>query len=248
MYRNRIIPVLLMEKKMSLVKTVRFKNPIYIGDPINAVKIFNEKEVDELILLDINASKEKKSPDLNYLKDIAGECFMPLCYGGGIASLTDIYNLINVGIEKISINTKAIELPDFVIDASKEFGTSTIVISIDVKKDIFGQYKVYSHSKKTNSKYSLHEFVKLMENNGAGEILLNSVDKDGTMNNYDFNLIKIVSESVSIPIIACGGAGNLTDLSSAINSGATAAAAGSLFVFYGKHKAVLINYPSNINI
>ncbi|HLG35396.1 MAG TPA: AglZ/HisF2 family acetamidino modification protein [Bacteroidia bacterium] len=240
----RVIPVLLL-KNAGLVKTVKFKEPKYIGDPLNAVKIFNEKEVDELIFLDITASNEKRMPPLKLLADIAGECFMPFCYGGGIRNIEMIKEILNVGVEKVSINTYAAENPDFVRDAAEQFGSSTIVISIDVKRNFLGKYEVIANSGKVNMKQDPVRYAVEMSKCGAGELLVNSIDRDGTQNGYDIELIRKISKEVDIPVVACGGAGNLSDFKIAINEGGVSAvAAGSLFVFHGKHRGVLISYPS----
>ncbi|MFZ5945165.1 MAG: AglZ/HisF2 family acetamidino modification protein [Bacillota bacterium] len=243
MLKSRVIPCLLL-KNRGLVKTVKFKDPRYIGDPINCVKIFNDKEVDELVFLDIQATMGKRKPQFDIISDIASECFMPLCYGGGINTLEDIQKILNIGVEKIAINSHAIEKPEFVRDASRAFGSQSIVVSIDVKKSLFGKYQVYSDSGIKSTRLTPIEHAMRMEEMGAGEILLNSIDKDGTMAGYDLELIKMVSESVHIPVIACGGAGDISHFKEAIDFGkASAVAAGSLFVFQGSLRAVLINYP-----
>lgn len=241
-FRKRIIPVLLLLNR-GLYKTVHFKDPKYVGDPINAVKIFNDKEVDELIFLDILATRERREPDYELIHQIATECFMPVCYGGGIRTLEQIRRIISLGVEKVAINSRAIEQISFIGEASREFASSTIVVSIDVKKDLFGTYRVHgvSGSKKTDLK--LESYVSLIEDHGAGEVLLTSIDRDGTMSGYDLVLIEAISKRVSLPVIACGGASNVEDLRLALDHGASSAAAGSLFVFRGKHRAVLINYP-----
>jgi cyclase len=243
----RVIPVLLL-KNAGLVKTQKFKNPKYVGDPINAIKILNEKEVDELIFLDINASKENKKPNLKLLNEIATECFIPLCYGGGIKTIEDIKNIISCGVEKVSLNSIAIENPDFVKSASDIFGSSTIVVSIDVKKNFWGKKIIYSYSGTKSTGLDPISFAVEMQKKGAGELLINSIDKDGMMNGYDYELIKQISKEVDIPVIACGGAGELKHLKEAIGAGASAVAAGSMFVFHGKHRAVLINYPSQVEL
>lgn len=244
MLTPRVIPVLLL-RNGGLVKSVRFKDYKYVGDPINAVKIFNDKEVDELIFLDITATTEDKGPPIKLLSEIANECFMPLCYGGGIKGIEDIKEVINIGVEKIAINSQATAQPSFVKEASDMFGSSTIVVSIDVKKDTSGKDEVVSRCGRNNTGLDPVAFAKQMEEMGAGEILLNSIDRDGTMLSYDIGLIKSVTDSVNIPVIACGGAGGLHDLSEAVKKGgASAAAAGSLFVFYGPYRAVLINFPT----
>lgn len=243
MLLNRVIPVLLLQDK-GLVKTIKFNNPKYVGDPINAVKIFNEKEVDELIFLDINATKDKKKPSFELLEKITSECFMPICYGGGINNIQDIKTIISLGVEKVCVNSFASENPYFIKDASDKFGSSTIVASIDVKKNIWGKYEVYINGGTKNTKKDPLELAVNYEKMGAGEILINSIDRDGTQKGYDINLIKSISSNVNLPVIACGGAGSFNDIKKVINEGNVSAAAGSLFVFQGEHRAVLINYLS----
>lgn len=242
MFIPRIIPCLLLRGN-GLFKTVQFKNEKYIGDIINAVRIFNEKEVDELIILDITATVENKSPRLELIKDIASECFMPLCYGGGIKSLSEIEQIFKAGVEKVSLNTSAVQNSKLITEASEVFGSQSIVASIDVKKNIFGKYQIYSHSGSKPYQVQLIEYVRQLERLGAGEILLNLIDRDGTRKGYDLDLIKSISQAVDIPLIACGGAGDITDFKKAFDAGASAAAAGSFFVLHGKHLAVLITYP-----
>jgi len=239
----RIIPVLLLRNN-GLYKTVRFRSPKYVGDPINAVKVFNEKEVDELIILDYTATNESRGPAFSFIENIASQCFMPVCYGGGVTSLEDIKRIIGLGVEKIALNTIAAENPSFVEKASSMFGSSTIVVSIDSKKLVFGGYSVFVRSGSKSLKVRPDIFAKQMEDCGAGEILINSISKDGTMLGYDLDLIKIVAESVNIPVIACGGAGEVAHFKEAFLNGATAMAAGSFFIFHGKHRGVLISYPS----
>ena len=244
MLKTRVIPCLLL-KGQGLVKTVQFKDPKYVGDPINAVRIFNEKEVDELIFLDIQATVDRKSPQVKRTLEVASECFMPLCYGGGIRSLDDIQEILALGVEKVAVNTYAVENPSFVSNAADRFGSQSIVVAMDVKKHSLGKYEVFTHSGKVPARLEPVEHAKKMEEMGCGEILLNSIDRDGTREGYDIELIKQVSRSVSIPVIACGGAGKLSDFADAVKlGGASAVAAGSLFVFHGKHRAVLITYPS----
>ena len=240
-YYKRVIPVLLL-RNGGLYKTQKFKDPVYIGDPMNAVKIFNEKEVDELVFLDIEASKQNKEPDYELIQSIANECFMPFCYGGGITTIEQIKRIIRIGVEKVAINTAAENLA-FIKAASAEFAASSIVASVDVKKDLLGNYKVFHKGGTQKCKYSLEEYVQKLEKAGAGEIMLNSIDKDGTMTGYDLKLIDKVCSIVSIPVIASGGAGSVAQLKEGLAHGATAVAAGSFFVFKGKHRAVLINYP-----
>lgn len=239
----RVIPVLLLRNR-GLVKTVKFKEHKYVGDPINAVKIFNEKEVDELCFLDIDASKEGREPPFDYLREIAGECFMPLSYGGAVRSIDHIRRLIQSGIEKVVINTQAIINPDFIREATDTFGSSTIVGAMDIKKNFWGKYHVYSHAQKTTLSVEPVEHAVALQKMGVGEIFVNNVDHDGMMNGYDFNIIKDITRSIDVPVIACGGGSSIEDIDRVINeSGASAAAAGSFFVFHGKHRAVLITYP-----
>lgn len=239
----RVIPCLLVQNR-GLVKTVGFKNPVYVGDPINAVRIFNEKEVDEIILLDITATMERRSPPLEQIAEIAGEAFMPLCYGGGIRSLDQIRKIIGAGIEKVAINSYAAARPQFIREAADSFGSQSVVLSVDVKKNSSGKNVVVTERATKKNDLELIEYVQRAEELGAGEILLNSVDRDGTMQGYDLELIRCVSTAVSIPTIALGGAGRNEHFSQAVRlGGAQAAAAGSMFVFYGKHRAVLISYP-----
>jgi len=239
----RVIPCLLY-KDNGLVKTVRFKNPVYIGDVTNAIRIFNEKEVDELILLDIEASRKQQSPNIGLVKKIASECFMPLCYGGGISSLQDIKNVVATGVEKISLNTIAIKNPHFVREAATQFGSSTIVVTIDYRKNIWGKMIVTGNGGKLKSERDPVEFAQLMEEMGAGEIVVNSIERDGTMSGYDVDVLGKITAKVTIPVIAMGGAGTVEHFFEAIKKAhVSAVAAGSLFVFKGRHKAVLINYP-----
>lgn len=243
MLTPRVIPVLLF-REGGLYKTTRFKDPVYVGDPINAVKIFNEKEVDELVFVDITATTEKRRPNFELIREIAGECFMPLCYGGGVRSMDDAKQVIACGVEKVALNSYAVENPGFVREASSELASSTIVVSIDVKRDFFGKYHVYTHSGEKKAVWHPVEFAILMEKMGAGEILLTSIDRDGTQKGYDVELIKSVANAVSIPVIACGGAGQVSDFPQALDNDASAVAAGSMFVFHGRHRAVLISFPS----
>jgi cyclase len=230
-------------KNKGLVKTKKFSNPKYIGDPINAVRIFNEKEVDELIFLDIEAGVRDKI-DFDVISDIASECFMPLCIGGGIKSVSDIEKLFRIGVEKISINTAAFTNKKLISESSKIFGNQSIIVSIDVKKKLFNKYEVYLAGGKKATGIEPSEYALMMQDLGAGEILLNSIDKDGTKTGFDLGLISQITSKVSVPVIALGGAGNLNDLKDAIvKSSASASAAGSMFVYYGNNDAVLINFP-----
>lgn len=242
MVRKRFIPCLLL-RDGGLVKTEKFKKHKYVGDPINAVKIFNDKEVDELIFLDIDASKQKKGPNLNVLNDLASECFMPFAYGGGISSLGQIEQLLKIGIEKIIINQGGLNSDMLIPEIVKCFGSSTVVGAIDVKKNIWGKYQVYDHVKDKTVALEPLTLAKKYCDQGVGEIFLNSVDLDGTFQGYDLKLIESVASNIPVPLIASGGAANTENLHTAISHGASAAAAGSLFVFQGPHKAVLISYP-----
>ncbi|MFO7256967.1 MAG: AglZ/HisF2 family acetamidino modification protein [Bacteroidota bacterium] len=242
MLRTRIIPCLLL-KGQGLVKTIKFQSPTYIGDPINAVKIFNDKEVDELVFLDITATLENRPPNFKLLRQITDECFMPLAYGGGIRSIDQIAQLLKAGIEKVIINSAAYLDQRFLAEAVRIFGSSTIVVSIDVKKKLLGKHVVYIKSGTYATKEDPVAYAKRIEELGAGEILLNSINADGTMKGYDLSLIRAVSHNVSIPVVACGGAGSIQDLRLAKEAGASAVAAGSMFVFQGPNRAVLISYP-----
>jgi cyclase len=244
MLKTRVIPCLLL-KNEGLVKTVKFKDPKYVGDPINAVKIFNDKEVDELIFLDITATLEHRKPPVKLISEIATECFMPFCYGGGITNIEDIAELFKLGVEKVAINTQAVENPSLIKEAAERFGNQSIVVSIDVKKNMFGKYRVSTHGGRRATRLDPVDFAIRMQDAGAGELFLNSIDRDGTRQGYDLELIKKVSDSVNIPIIACGGAGSLDDFAQAVKQGgASAVSAGSMFVFQGQYRAVLITYPS----
>jgi cyclase len=248
MFRPRVIPCLLLKNK-GLVKTVKFSNPTYLGDPINVVKIFNDKEVDELIFLDILATTENRQPSFELLSKIAGECFMPLGYGGGVRTLEDIQTLLSLGIEKVVINSAAFELPRLVEAAANRFGSQSIVVSIDVRRDWLGHYQVYTQGGHKPTGQTPVEYARTMEKLGSGEIFLNAIDRDGMMQGYDLDLIRMVTESVNVPVVACGGAGNVQHLAQAVKEGgASAAAAGSLFVFQGPHRAVLITYPTAIQL
>jgi cyclase len=239
---TRVIPCLLL-KGAGLVKTVRFKDPRYIGDPMNAVKIFNEKEVDELILLDIAASGEHREPPFATIENIASECFMPVAYGGGVRSVEQAARIVALGIEKIVVNVAALGGPELVTRLSDRIGASSTVVGIDVKKDLFGRFRVYDHTRQTTTDKSPAQHAVAMAAAGAGEIFLNDVMRDGTGSGFDLDLVRTVTSAVDVPVIACGGAGTLEDLRLAATAGASAVAAGSLFVYVGKHRAVMINYP-----
>lgn len=248
MIRPRIIPCLLLLDG-GLVKTVQFTKPKYVGDPINAIKIFNEKEVDEIVFLDISRPQKNSKPNFDLLSDITSECFIPFTYGGGISNTDDIKKLMNIGIEKVAINSHALSDIRLIKQAADIFGSQSIVVSVDVKKRLMGGYCIYSQNGTRKQNVNLKNYLKEVEHLGAGEILINSINKDGMMQGYDIDLIRLVTSTVSIPVIACGGAGKLEDCADAIKKGeASAAAAGSLFVYHGKHKAVLINYPTQEKI
>lgn len=244
MIKPRVIPALLL-KGQGLVKTVKFKEPKYLGDPINIVRIFNDKEVDELVLLDITATPEKRGPQFDLLKNIASEAFIPLAYGGGIRSMDDVRKLLSIGIEKLIMNTSAVETPSLVREVADHAGSQAAVVSMDVKKNFLGKYEVFTHcgQKKTGLDPVKHAIE--MERMGVGEIIINSIDRDGTMQGYDVDIIRKVADAVRVPVVACGGAGNLSHISEAIKQGhASAAAAGSIFVFQGPLRGVLISYPT----
>jgi cyclase len=248
MFRARVIPCLLL-RGHGLVKTRKFKDPVYVGDPVNAVRIFSEKEVDELVVLDIDASREGREPNYELIAEIAGECFMPVAYGGGIRTLEQVRKLIRSGVEKVVINSAAVESTDVITEAAEVFGSQAIVAGIDVRKPLLGGYKVVAKSATVETRLKLEEYVRRVVDAGAGEILLNSVDRDGTMSGYDLDLIRGVTCNVDVPVVACGGAGTVEHLREAVrDAGASAVSAGSMFVFHGKHRAVLINYPSDLKL
>jgi len=243
MLKTRVIPVLLLHKQ-GLVKTKKFKDIKYIGDPINSIRIFNEKEADELILLDIDKSKERNQPDYELIESFASECFMPLCYGGGITTIEQMKKIFRIGIEKISLNTSALNDEALLREAVTTFGSQSIVVSIDIKKDIFGNYRIYDHSQKKIVKKNLLHYIEQLNTISVGEILVNSVDRDGTQLGYDIDLLMFVAEHTNIPLIACGGAKNMDDFKKVKTlANVSAVAASSFFLFHGKHRAVLITYP-----
>jgi cyclase len=242
----RIIPCLLVKDK-GLVKTVNFKNPKYVGDPINAVRIFNEKEVDELIVLDIDATIEKREPDYKMIEYLAAECRMPLCYGGGITTSDQVQRIIQLGVEKVAISSAAIENPNLIAEAVKSVGTQSVVVILDVKKSIWGgKYEVNTHNGRKNTGKCPSEFALKIQKLGAGEIVINSIDNDGRMKGYDFTLVEIIYKSINVPLTVLGGAGSFADIGQLFSKyGIIGAAAGSLFVFKGVYRAVLINYPNS---
>jgi imidazole glycerol-phosphate synthase subunit HisF len=248
MYRARVIPCLLLRGR-GLVKTRKFKDPVYVGDPVNAVRIFSEKEVDELVVLDIDASREGREPNYELIAEIAGECFMPVAYGGGIRSFEQVRRLIRSGVEKVVVNSAACESTAVISEAAAVFGSQAVVGAVDVRKPLLGAYKVVAKSATVETKLKLDEHVDALVRAGAGEIFLNSVDRDGSMAGYDLDLIRSVSQRVNVPVVACGGAGTVEHLRQAVNdAGAAAVSAGSMFVFHGKHRAVLINYPGDLRL
>ncbi len=248
MFRPRIIPVLLL-KNQALVKSKRFKDFRYIGDPINAVRLFNDFKADELVLLDILATKEKRVISINLVNDVGEEANMPFAVGGGIRSIASIREILNSGAEKVIIGSYAAENPEFIHIASETFGSSSIVVCIDVKKKIFGQVHSWTNNGNKPTGQNPVEFAKLMEEMGAGEIIIQSIERDGMMNGYDVGLVQKITESLSIPVIALGGAGNLNHLKQVYQDGhANGLAGGSIFVFHGAQKGVLINYPSKSEI
>jgi cyclase len=243
MLRTRVIPVLLL-KERGLVKGRQFKNYRYVGDPLNAVKIFNEKEVDELVFLDICATNEYRGPDFDLLADIASEAFMPFSYGGGVKTVKQIERLFSIGVEKVIINTGAFLDVKFVKESVKVAGSQSVVVSMDVKKSLLGSYEVYVNNGKINTKLNSAVYAKQMQDLGVGELIVSSIDREGTGKGYDIKLLEMVSNAVGIPVIGLGGAGCMQDLADAKNqTNVSGLAAGDLFIFHGKHKAVLITYP-----
>jgi cyclase len=240
----RVIPALLLDSG-GLVKTVGFRDPRYVGDPINTVRIFNDKQVDEIVLLDIGATREGRGPDEAAIEEIASEAFMPVGYGGGVRDLATTTRLIQLGVEKVIVNTAAIERPSLVREIAGHLGSSTIVVSLDAARRPDGSYEIRSHAGTRGTELDARAHAEAMAAIGAGELIVQSIDRDGTMSGYDLELIRQVASAVEIPVVAGGGAGSLDDVVSAIREGgASAAAAGSLFVFHGKHRAVLVTYPS----
>ena len=242
MLKHRVIPCLLLCNG-GLVKTLKFGNPKYVGDPINAIKIFNDKEVDELMVLDITASKENRGPNYDLLEQFAEECYMPLCYGGGITTADQARRLFELGVEKVCLQTAALNDLKIVEEIANQCGSQSLLISIDVKKNWLGNYELYSASKGKSVKKDWKQFLKDAVSAGVGEVVLNAVDRDGTMRGMDLNLIKQGASSVKVPLVAVGGVSSLSDIKQAIEAGASAVSAGAFFVFHGPHRAVLITYP-----
>lgn len=239
----RVIPCLLY-KDEGLVKTVKFKNPAYVGDAVNAIKIYDEKEVDELVFLDITASAENRAPDLKVIEKIASECFMPLTYGGGVTTLEQVRQILRIGVEKVSFNSAAINNPQVITGSAKTFGTQCIVVAVDVRHNFWGKYEVYGNRGTRGTKVNPIDFARRMEDAGAGEIFLTAIDREGTWQGFDLDLIKKVSDAVKIPVIAHGGAGTLGHIEDAVKLGCAAAVAlGSMVVYQRKGMGVLINFP-----
>ena len=243
MKRIRVIPVLLIHKG-GLVKSLKFTDYKYVGDPINAVRIFNEKEVDELAIIDIDASKENRVPDITRIEEIVSEAFMPIAYGGGITTTDQVKRILAVGVEKVILNRSAVKDASLVTEIAKQFGSQSVVVSIDYKKNLLGKQGVYIENGKTKTGLDPLSFAIQMEAAGAGEILLNSIERDGSFSGYDLEMIDKISHSINIPMIAVGGASSLSDFKMAVEHGASAVSAGSMFVFQRPHRAVLISYPS----
>lgn len=244
MLRPRIIPSLLVHDN-GLVKTVQFKNPKYVGDPINAVRIFNEKEVDELAIFDIDATVLGKEPDYVLIEKLANQSRMPLCYGGGVKTVEQAQKIFGLGIEKIALSDAVLKNPDLITKIANRVGSQSVIVVIDVKKKLLGGYEIYTHNGKKSTGINPILFAQNAEKLGAGEIIINSIDQDGMMKGYDLNLIDKITENISIPVTVLGGAGSLNDIKKVIDKHKIiGVAAGSLFVFKGTYKAVLINYPS----
>lgn len=244
MLRPRIIPSLLIHDN-GLVKTVNFKNPKYVGDPINAVKIFNEKAVDELAIFDIDATVLGKEPNYSLIERLASQSMMPLCYGGGVKTVEQAQRIFSLGIEKIALSSAVLKNPKLITDIAERVGAQSVIVVLDVKKKLLGGYEVYTHNGKKATGINPFKFVEEAQRLGAGEIVINSIDRDGVMKGYDLDLIAKVREKISLPMTVLGGAGSLDDIEKVINShGVIGVAAGSLFVFKGPYKAVLINYPT----
>jgi cyclase len=246
MLRPRIIPSLLIHDN-GLVKTVNFKNAKYVGDPINAVKIFNEKAVDELAIFDIDATVLGKEPNYSLIERLASQSMMPLCYGGGVKTVEQAQRIFSLGVEKIALSSAVLQNPKLITQIADRVGSQSVIVVLDVKKKLLGGYEVYIHNGKKATGINPFKFVEEAQRLGAGEIVINSIDRDGVMKGYDLDLISKVREKISLPMTVLGGAGSLEDIEKVINShGVIGVAAGSLFVFRGPYKAVLINYPTQI--
>ncbi|OOF18201.1 imidazole glycerol phosphate synthase subunit HisF [Salinivibrio sp. IB574] len=244
MLRSRIIPVLLVRDK-GLIKTTKFSDDKYVGDPLNAVRIFNEKEADELMIVDIDATVKDKEPDYQSIEYWASECRMPLCYGGGVKTVEQALKILSLGVEKVALSSSVIERPELIKDIASQVGSQSVVAVLDVKKKLFGGYKVYTHNGKKSTAVNLFSVIKEFEHQGVGEIIINNIDADGTMTGYDTQLVEKLRSQVSVPLTFLGGAGSHQDLKHVIDQySPIGVAAGSLFVFKGKYRAVLINYPN----
>lgn len=247
MLKTRVIPCLLL-RNAGLVKTVRFADAVYVGDPINTVRIYNEKEVDEIIFLDIVATPSGKSPQFSLITEIATECFMPFAYGGGIRTIEDAKQLLSAGAEKVAVNSAAFERPELITEIASRFGSQSVIASIDVKKRLLGRYEVFTGGGRRATGIDPVAYAVRMQELGVGEILLTSIDRDGTMKGYDVDLIQGVARAVDVPVIACGGAGRIEDFGAAVHAGASAVAAGSMVVYQGPHRAVLTNFPTKAEL
>ena len=243
MLNSRIIPCLLLQNE-DLVKTLKFAQPKYVGDPINAIRIFNDKEVDELIVLDINASKDGRGPNYALIESFANECFMPLCYGGGIRSVDQAQRLFSLGVEKVCLQTAVLDDPSIITRIAEKFGSQSVVVSVDIKKSWLGKHKLYRSVDGKKIRKCWFQHLQDMVGFGAGEVIVNSVDLDGTMAGMDLDLIRKAASAVKVPLIALGGIGNISDIKAGIRAGASAVAAGAFFVFQGPYRAVLISYPN----
>jgi cyclase len=246
MLRPRIIPSLLVQDN-GLVKTVNFRNPKYVGDPINAVRIFNDKEVDELAIFDIDATVMGKEPNYSLIERLASQSMMPLCYGGGVKTVEQAQHIFRLGIEKIALSSVVLENPKLITEIAERVGSQSVIVVLDVKKKLLGGYEVFTHNGEKATGVCPIKFAEEAQRLGAGEIVINSIDKDGVMKGYDFDLITKVRETLTVPMTVLGGAGSLEDIEKVINKfGVIGVAAGSLFVFKGPYKAVLINYPTQL--
>lgn len=244
----RVIPCLLLRGR-GLVKTTQYSKPVYLGDPMNIVKLFNDKEVDELVLLDIDATREQRGPNFEVLAEIVSESFMPFAYGGGIRTLADVKKLFAMGIEKVILNSYAMENPDFIRVVAEQVGSQSVVVCLEIKRNFFGGWQLTTCGARRGVEGDVVEWAHKFQELGAGELLISSIDRDGMMKGYDLDLLCKVSSAVSVPVVACGGAGSIDDFRRAVEEGGAAAvAAGSLFVFQGPHRAVLITFPERATL
>lgn len=246
MHRARVIPCLLLRGN-GLVKTRKFKDPVYVGDPVNAMRIFSDKEADEIVVLDIEATRDAREPNYELISEMAGEAFMPMAYGGGVSRVDQVRRLIRCGIEKVVINSAAVDSQDLIRESARIFGKQAIVGSIDVRKTLLGSYRVVTHSGTRDADVDLGRHIANLVSAGVGEILLNSIDRDGMMTGFDLPLVRRVSAGLQVPLVVCGGAGCKEHLSEGLQAGASAVSAGSMFVFHGKHRAVLISYSNDLS-